>query len=162
MTVVDTIKATDALTLTVGTELDATPERVWRLWADADQLGRWWGPPSWPATFTAHDLTPGGTSKYHMTGPDGTEAHGWWRVRRTDEPRSLELEDGFADADGNPDDSLPVTVMRVDRTPAGAGTRMTITSQFATAEALEQVLGMGMAEGMREAVGQIPALLAEG
>lgn len=161
MTVVDTIKDTDALTLTVVTELDAAPERVWRLWSDAGQLSRWWGPPTWPATFTAHDLTPGGGSKYHMTGPDGTEAHGWWRVLATDEPRSLELEDGFADVDGNPDDSLPVTTMRVDLTPTGDGTRMTITSRFATAEALEQVLGMGMAEGMREAIGQIPAILGE-
>lgn len=161
MTVVDTIKDTDALTLTVVTELDAPPERVWRLWSVAGQLSRWWGPPTWPATFTAHDLTPGGGSKYHMTGPDGTEAHGWWRVLATDEPRSLELEDGFADGDGNPDDSLPVTTMHVDLTPTGDGTRMTITSRFATAEALEQVLGMGMAEGMREAIGQIPAILAE-
>ena len=51
-----------ALTMTVSTELDATPERVWQLWADPRQLERWWGPPGYPATFTTHDFRPGGGS----------------------------------------------------------------------------------------------------
>lgn len=162
MTVVDTMKDTDALTLTVVTELDAPPGRVWRLWSDGDQLSRWWGPPGWPATFPAHDLTPGAESRYYMTGPDGTRAHGWWRVLAVDPPRSIEIEDGFSDADGNPDDALPSAVMRTDLAPVERGTRMTITTQFPSAEAMAQVIAMGMEEGMREAVGQIPALLAEG
>ena len=47
----------------------ASPERVWQLWADPRQLERWWGPPTYPATFTQHDLAPGGHVEYHMTGP---------------------------------------------------------------------------------------------
>jgi uncharacterized protein YndB with AHSA1/START domain len=97
-----------------------------------------------------------------MTGPDGTRAHGWWRVLAVDPPRSIEIEDGFSDADGNPDDALPSAVMRTDLAPVERGTRMTITTQFPSAEAMAQVIAMGMEEGMREAVGQIPALLAEG
>lgn len=162
MTVVDTIKDTDALTLTVVTELDATPERVWRLWSEGEQLGRWWGPPGWPATFPDHDLTPGAESRYYMTGPDGTRAHGWWRVLAVDPPRSIEIQDGFSDADGNPDDAMPAAVMRTELTPVDGGTRMTITTRFPDAEAMAQVIAMGMEEGMREAVGQIPELLAEG
>jgi len=161
MTVVDTIKDTDALTLTIVAELDAPPERVWRVWSDPRQLERWWGPPTWPATFTAHDLRPGGRSAYLMTGPDGEQAHGWWRTVAADPPRSLEVEDGFADASGAPDDSMPVTVMRAELVGTGDRTRMTITSRFPSSEALEQMLAMGMDEGMREAIGQIPALLAE-
>jgi uncharacterized protein YndB with AHSA1/START domain len=44
----------------------------------------------------------------------------------------------------------------------GGGTRMSVVSTFADAEQLEQMLAMGMEEGMREALGQIDALLAGG
>jgi hypothetical protein len=39
---------------------------------------------------------------------------------------------------------------------------MTITGVYDTSAELEQVLAMGMEEGIRTAVGQIDALLAEG
>ena len=45
--------------------------------------------------------------------------------------------------------------------PIDAGrTRMSIKSTFPSAEAMAQVLGMGMEEGLTEAVGQIDAILA--
>ena len=59
MTVTAVHKDPDALTMTLTAEFDASPERVWELWADPRQLERWWGPPTYPATFTAHDLAPG-------------------------------------------------------------------------------------------------------
>ncbi len=37
---------------------------------------------------------------------------------------------------------------------------MTIVSTFESADALEKVLAMGMEEGMKEALGQIDAILA--
>ena len=70
MTVTAVRKDPDALTMTLTAEFDASPERVWQLWADPRQLERWWGPPTYPATFTAHDLAPGSRVEYHMTGPD--------------------------------------------------------------------------------------------
>jgi uncharacterized protein YndB with AHSA1/START domain len=47
------------LTMTLTAEFEAPPTRVWQLWSDPRQLERWWGPPTYPATVTAHDLTPG-------------------------------------------------------------------------------------------------------
>jgi uncharacterized protein YndB with AHSA1/START domain len=67
MTVTALRKDPDALTMTLTAEFDASPTRVWELWADPRQLERWWGPPTYPATFTAHDLTPGSRVEYHMT-----------------------------------------------------------------------------------------------
>ena len=99
MTVTDVRKDTEALTMTVTAEFDAPPARVWQLWADPRKLEQWWGPPTWPATFVDHDLTPGGHVRYFMTGPDGEKAHGWWQVSAIDPPTRLEFEDGFADPD---------------------------------------------------------------
>ncbi|MEX5719977.1 SRPBCC family protein [Geodermatophilus maliterrae] len=159
MTVVDTTQDLDALTLTIVAELAAPPERVWQVWVDPRLLERWWGPPTWPATFTEHDVAVGGRSSYYMTGPDGDRAHGWWRFTALDEPRSLEFEDGFADAAGRPDDGMPVTQARVDLEPNSAGTRMTVRSRFADRAQMEQVLAMGVVEGMTGAMGQIDEVL---
>ena len=49
-------KDPEALTLTLIAEFDAGPERIWDLWADPRQLERWWGPPTYPATFERHEL----------------------------------------------------------------------------------------------------------
>jgi len=42
----------------------------------------------------------------------------------------------------------------------GGGVTMTVTSTFASLEAMEQLIAMGMEEGMTLAMGQIDAILA--
>jgi uncharacterized protein YndB with AHSA1/START domain len=163
MTVTSVRKDPAALTMTLTAEFDATPERVWQLWADARQLERWWGPPTYPATFTRHDLQPGSRVEYHMTGPSGDQPHGYWDVLEADPPRRLVFRDGFAHEDGTPNDEFPRNEGRVTIEPVdGARTRMSIESRFPSVEAMQQVLAMGMEEGLTQAVGQIDAILAEG
>jgi uncharacterized protein YndB with AHSA1/START domain len=162
MTVTAVQKDPKALTMTITAEFDASPERVWQLWADPRQLERWWGPPTYPATFTQHDLTPGSRVVYHMTGPEGDQPHGYWDVLEADPPHRLAFRDGFADADGTPNDEFPLTEGHVTIEPVGEGrTRMSIESRFPSVEAMEQLAAMGMEEGMTLAVGQIDAILAE-
>ena len=162
MTVTSVHKDPEALTLVLTAEFDASPTRVWELWADPRQLERWWGPPTWPATFTAHDLAPGSHVEYHMTGPTGDEAHGFWDVVEADPPNTLVFIDGFADSDGIPNEAVPRNEGRVTIEAIGGGrTQMSIRSTFPSLEAMEQVLGMGMEEGLTQAVGQIDAILAE-
>jgi uncharacterized protein YndB with AHSA1/START domain len=163
MTVTSVRKDPSALTMTLTAEFDATPERVWQLWADPRQLERWWGPPTYPATFTRHDLRPGSRVEYHMTGPGGDQPHGYWDVLEADPPRRLVFRDGFAHEDGTPDDDFPRNEGRVTIEPIDAGhSRMSIESRFPTAEAMERVLAMGMEEGLTLAVGQIDAILNAG
>ncbi len=162
MTVTAVRKDPDALTLTLTAEFDASPERVWQLWADPRQLERWWGPPTYPATFTRHDLAPGSRVEYHMTGPEGDQPRGYWDVLEVDPPRSLAFRDGFANEDGSPNEELPQTIARVTIADIGGGrTRMSIESVFPSAEAMEQIVAMGVEEGLTQAVGQIDAILAE-
>jgi uncharacterized protein YndB with AHSA1/START domain len=161
MTVVSTTQDPDALSLTVVAELAAPPARVWQVWSDPRQLERWWGPPTWPATFEEHEFAVGGRSTYYMTGPEGQKARGWWQFTALDEPRYLEFEDGFSDESGVPSPTMPVTRGRVDFEEIATGTRMTVTSRFATLEQMNQLVQMGMVEGMQQALGQVDALLVE-
>jgi uncharacterized protein YndB with AHSA1/START domain len=162
MTVTDVRKNPETLTMTLDAEFDASPERVWQLWADPRKLERWWGPPTYPATVTAHDLRSGGRVEYHMTGPEGDQSRGYWEILEAEAPNRLVFRDGFANADGTPSSDMPVNEVRVKITEGNGGqTQMTIESIFPSAAAMEQLLAMGMEEGLSEAVGQIDAILAE-
>jgi uncharacterized protein YndB with AHSA1/START domain len=161
MTVVSTHKDIEALTLTFVAEFDASVERVWQVWEDPRQLERWWGPPTWPATFERHDFVVGGESRYYMTGPEGQKARGWWTVTAIEAPHRLEFDDGFSGDDGEPLDRADTTHAVVSIDAVDGGTRMTAVSTFTSSEQLEKLLAMGMEEGMRLAMAQIDAVLAD-
>lgn len=146
-------------TLTLIADFSAPIERVWQLWADPRQLERWWGPPAFPASVEQHDFTVGGCVTYVMTGPDGDAYRGWWRIHTVEPPRFLEFVDGFANSDGTPNADMPLTRSRVRLTEQVDGTRMALESTFDSHADMEQLVTMGMAEGLQQAVGQMDALL---
>lgn len=162
MTVTSVHKDPEALTMTITAELGVAVERAWQLWADPRQLERWWGPPTYPATFIDHDLSPGGRVTYFMTGPDGDKSSGWWQVSSVEPPRRLEFTDGFADDSGASNDDMPTMTIVVTLAESdGGGTRMDVTTRFASLAEMEQMLTMGMEEGMAAAMGQIDEILAD-
>jgi uncharacterized protein YndB with AHSA1/START domain len=162
MTVTNLTKAIETMTMSITAEFDAPIGRVWEVWADPRLLERWWGPPTHPATVVEHDLTPGGKVTYFMTGPEGERYHGWWTVDTVEAPHRLGFVDGFADDTGTPNPEMPTTTTTVhlDDRPTG-GTRMVIESVFPSLEAMEQMIAMGMEEGITAAIGQIDGLVAE-
>jgi uncharacterized protein YndB with AHSA1/START domain len=90
------------------------------------------------------------------------QSKGYWEILEAEPPHRLVFNDGFANDDGTPNTDLPLNSARVTIDDIGGGrTRTSIESIFPSAEAIEQVLAMGMEEGLKEAVGQIDALLAE-
>ena len=146
MPVTDVQHDTDALTLTITADFAAPVERVWEVYADPRQLERVWGPPTYPATFVDHELAPGGRMNYFMTSPEGQRFYAYWDVTGVSAPDGFTFDDGFA----------------VDETFAehDGGTRATYVSTFESAEALQQVLDMGVVEGASSAINQIDDLVA--
>jgi uncharacterized protein YndB with AHSA1/START domain len=151
----------NALTLTVVGDYPVPVERLWQAYADPRQLERFWGPETWPATFTRHDMAVGGRSEYYMTGPDGSTSRGWWRFVAVEPGRRMEVEDGFAHDDGRPNDSLPTMRMVFTFEPTATGSRVTSVTHFSSPEAMQQLVEMGMEEGLRSAMGQLDGVLAE-
>jgi uncharacterized protein YndB with AHSA1/START domain len=147
------------LMITLIADFDAPIERVWDLWSDPRKLERWWGPPTHPATFEKHDLTPGGEVTYVMTGPDGA-TRGAWRVTAVNPPTSLEFTDAFADQDGRRIADMPVITVRVRLTERDGGTRMEMHLKFESREDMEKLMSTGIVEGLQQAVSQIDAILA--
>ncbi|HYP05400.1 MAG TPA: SRPBCC domain-containing protein [Bryobacteraceae bacterium] len=162
MPVVEIHKDPEALTMTVIAQFAAPVARVWNAYADPRQLERFWGPPSWPAKFVRHDFVVGGRSEYYMSGPNGERSGGYFEFVSVDEPRSFEVKDGFLGEDGRPAEGMPSMTMRFTFEPHEGGTRMVTLTTFPSVEAMEQLLKMGMEEGMKSAMGQIDAVLAAG
>lgn len=161
MTVTSVDKDPETMTMTITADFDAPIGRVWQVWEDPRQLERWWGPPTYPATVVDHDLNPGGSVTYFMTGPEGDKSRGWWRILTADAPHRLEFEDGFADDVGDPNPNMPTMTVRVTLSErSDVATRMVIETSFASKQAMDQMLSMGMDEGMTLAVGQIDSIVA--
>ena len=151
----------EALTMTVVADFTAGLQRLWQVYVDPRQLERFWGPPEYPATFTRHDAAVGGRSTYRMTGPDGDSHGGYWEWLAVDPQKSFEVRDGFAGLDGEPNPAMPSMRMRFVFEERGEGSQVTTTTYFSSLEELEQLVGMGMEEGMRAAMGQMDAVLAD-
>jgi uncharacterized protein YndB with AHSA1/START domain len=151
----------ETFTLTVIGGYPVPLERLWEAYADPRQLERFWGPETWPATFTRHDMAAGGRSHYYMTGPDGSRSYGWWRFLAVEPYRRFEVEDGFAHEDGRPNEAMPTMRMTFTFEPTSTGSRFTSVTYFASLEAMERLVEMGMLEGLQSALGQLDGVLAD-
>jgi uncharacterized protein YndB with AHSA1/START domain len=146
--------------MTLTADLDATVERAWQLWSDPRQFERWWGPPDFPVTVVDHDLRAGGRITFFVAGPGGERHDSTWDVVAADPPHHLELRDADIDDDGRPNDgngmtALVVSIGRRD----GGGAVMAIRIHFDSPDGMEQVLAMGIEEGMQAVFWQIDAVL---
>jgi uncharacterized protein YndB with AHSA1/START domain len=159
MPVSDVQQDLGALSLTITAEFAVPVQRIWQVYADPRQLGRVWGGLAYPASVVEHDLTPGARVTYVMAGPEGDKHAGYWQVTALDEPTSLSFEDGFADLDFNPMPGMPVSHNVFTFTEHDGGTRASYVSTYDSAEALQQVLGMGVVEGATLSINQIDHLV---
>lgn len=151
----------DSLTLTIVADFAASRERLWAAYADPRLIEQFWGPETYPARFSRHDMHPGGQSRYEMTGPAGEKSRGYWEFLSVDRPNSFEVLDGFAGDDGEPDSDMPRMRMVFSFEETAEGSRLTATTHFNSLAELEQLVGMGMIEGTKSAMSQIDAVLAD-
>lgn len=160
MPVTDITTNPDERSIVVTCDFAAPVGRIWDFWTKPRELERWFGPPGYPLTVTDHDLRPGGTVKYYMTSPEGDKLGGYWDVRAVEPTSRLAYVDGFADADGNAAEGMPLGDTVVEFTEHNGGTRVSSRTVYGSADDLQKVVDMGMEEGLREAVGQLDEALA--
>jgi uncharacterized protein YndB with AHSA1/START domain len=159
MPVTDVTTDPEALTMTLTAEFTAPVERLWQAFTDPRQLERFWGPPGWPATFASFDFAPGGRAVYHLTSPQGEKTYGSWEFLSISRPAAFEVLAAFADEHGVPKADMPVSRMTFAFDATAAGSQLQSVTYFSSAEALEQVVGMGMVEGATMAINQLDRVL---
>ena len=95
-----------------------------------------------------------------MTGPEGDKYAGYWQITAVDEPKRLLVRRRVRRPGLQPEPALPVSRNVYTFAEHDGGTRATYVSTFASAEALQQVLDMGVVEGATSAINQIDELVA--
>lgn len=147
-------------TLQIVRPFDFPRDLVFQAYSDQDAIKTWFGPEGWPVTESKMDFRPGGTWHFCMTGPDGEQAWSLVRYQEIEAPERIVYRDAFSDAEGNtvPPES-DVTVLFEERGPSASLLNISIT--FASNDERDQVIAMGMEEGMGMTLDQLEAYLAQ-
>jgi uncharacterized protein YndB with AHSA1/START domain len=104
----------------------ASPERVFELWTEPDQLVKWWGPDGYDIPEHALDVRPGGEWCTTMRSPEGTRHTVSGVYRTIERPRRVVFTWAWTQDDGSRGHETEVTVTFE---PAPGGTRLVLLQQ---------------------------------
>nr|WP_248930938.1 SRPBCC domain-containing protein [Paenibacillus hamazuiensis] len=137
---------------------DAPRELVFKAFSKAEHLKHWWGPRGWELPVCNVDFRPGGVWHYCMKCVDKNHGDYYgmesWGKAVYDEivvPEKIVMTDFFSDAEGNEIEGMPsshVTLTFIEQ--EGGKTKLVSRARYASAEALQKVLEMGMEQGVSE------------
>ena len=142
-------------------------EKVWQAYADKESFEKWWGPEGWETTTKEFSLTPGGKIHYGMKCVDekqtdwfGQMSWGVMEIVAVNPNDSFTYMDYFSDEDGILNNEMPVLKVTNEFFEEGGKTKIVSTSFADSAEQIEQLINMGMAEGFTSQLNKLDKLFA--
>ncbi len=158
--------AEDKKTLQVERLFPAAKSRVWDAYTQPEILARWWGPKGWETEIRHFDLSVGGYWHYCMRCVDkaqgdfyGMESWGRGTYTAISPKDSLAYDDAFCNESGEINNDMPISSTTLELIDEDGNTRLVSTTRYATEEALQQVLAMGMEEGFKQTLDNLETLL---
>ena len=133
---------------------------LWALWTQAEHLRQWWGPRGWTTPVCQVDFRPGGVWFYCMQDPAGNRYCGKMTYDEIDAPRRFTGTDVFTDEDCNTSDEMPVAYSEYEFTADGDETIVSNVTTYASGEQRDQVLEMGVEDGVSQTLDRLDAYLA--
>lgn len=157
----------DKKTLIVERTFNVPKHKLWKAYSTATAIARWFGPVGWETEVSKLDFVEGGEWIYIMKCVD--KAQGEWYGKtscgkgiytRIDPENSFEYTDYFTDDNGNIDESLPSSQsILVFQENEDGYTTLKVTTMYDSAEALKQVIEMGMEEGYAQTLDKLETFL---
>ena len=147
-------------TITIQRKFAARRQLVWDCYTKSELLDRWFAPKPLTTKTRSMDFREGGHWLYAMVEPSGQEYWGrmdYQTIRPIDHYTAL---DGFCDDTGALNPALPRSTWNVTFLDAGTQTRVETVVSYASAEALEQVIQMGLQDGLTSTLERLDELLA--
>ncbi|KAA0989155.1 SRPBCC family protein [Dyadobacter aurulentus] len=144
----------------VEREFDAPVARVWPAWTEKELLDQWWAPKPWKARTKTMDFREGGHWLYAMVGPEGEEHWARADYQKISPLRSFTAKDAFSDADGNVNESMPVSTWENTFKEESSKTLVFVDITFDNVSDMEQQLEMGFKEGFEMGLSNLDELLA--
>ena len=146
--------------LVMSRVFDAPRGIVFKAFSTTEALEQWWGPKGWTLPVSNLDFRPGGTWHYCMRGPSGEESWGLSTYSEIVEGERIVYTDAFSNAEGAVAEGMPQMQVTIEFADEGGRTRVTSTTEFASAEELKQVLDMGVVEGATQTWDRLEQYLA--
>jgi uncharacterized protein YndB with AHSA1/START domain len=110
--------------LVITRVFDAPRNLVFKAWTDPEHLANWFGPRGFTMTFCQMDPRAGGSYRFGMRSPEGTDHWLQGTYRELVEPEKLVCSYAWADAQGNR--TRPETVLTITLADLGGKTQLTL------------------------------------
>ena len=134
--------------------LDAPREKVFAVYTDPELIPEWWGPRDSPAVVDEMDVRAGGSWRFVVPGPDGSETAFRGTYREVTPPERIVQTFEWEGMPGH------VAVETAEFEDLGDRTKVTTTSLFHTTEERDGMLASGMEGGLNETYARLDELLA--
>jgi uncharacterized protein YndB with AHSA1/START domain len=158
----------DKKTLTIERVFSAPRSKVWAAWTTPELFAKWWGPRGWNTIVKHMDFTNGGYLHYGMVcqDPEQKDWYGktsWGKSIYNDikAENSFRYIDEFCDEHGQITPGMPAMDIHMEFIEQDGTTRVVSTTVFDKPEDLEQVIKMGMKEGLTQTWDRLEELLAK-
>jgi uncharacterized protein YndB with AHSA1/START domain len=146
-------------TITIKREFAAKRQLVWDCYTKSELLDQWFAPKPFTTKTRFMDFSEGGHWLYAMVDPDGQEYWGrmdYQTVQPIDNYTSL---DGFCDDTGALNPELPRSEWNVTFSDVATHTLVETVVSYTSAEALQQVIDMGLKDGLTSTLERLDELL---
>jgi len=148
-------------TITVKREFDAGRQLVWDCHTKSELLDRWFAPKPFTTKTKSMDFRNGGQWHYAMLDPNGAE---YWAIMSYDKIKPIEKYEGldaFSNEAGEINPELPRSHWAVSFEDRGERTMVQTIATYKTLADLDQVLQMGMQEGLASTLEKLDELLVK-
>ena len=146
-------------TLTIRREFLAGRQLVWDCYTKSDLLDKWFAPAPLTTKTKSMDFREGGHWHYAMVEPNGTEYWGYTEYLKIKPIDYYTSSDAFSDADGNINNDLPRAQWLVNFTDKEENALVETIVTYKSLSDLEQVIQMGMEQGMIATLEKLDTLL---
>lgn len=154
-----TIFKVDQNKLSVRRTFEAPLSKVWDYWTEAALLDQWWAPGPWLSKTKHMDFKEGGHRLYAMISPQGEEHWGRTEYLSIEHHLNFIGEDVFCDENGEVNTDLPVARFATNFNEDSGKTEVTMITQYENTEQLQQIIEMGVKEGLSMTLAQLDGIL---
>ena len=156
----------DKKVLTIEREFAASQSALWSALTEATKLDTWFAPKGWKCTTKSHDFIENGKWIYTLKCVDeaqtdffGMEMPGMLSYYDIQAMDSFSYKDVFLDENGDIDQSLPGSNTLLELIEQENNILLRMTTAYASAEALQEVIQMGAIDGISESFDKLASEL---
>ncbi|NLR80100.1 SRPBCC family protein [Chitinophaga eiseniae] len=146
-------------TLTIRREFLADRQLVWNCYTKSELLDRWFAPAPLTTKTKSMDFREGGHWHYAMVEPNGTEYWGYTAYLKIEAIDFYTALDAFSNEAAEINEALPRAEWLVTFTDKGENALVETIVTYKSLADLEQVIQMGMEQGMTATLNKLDELL---